>query len=308
MLSVAVITYNQENYISQTLDNILKQEHNYSYEIVIGDDCSKDGTRNIISDYVKKYPDIIKPIYNNHNLGLIKNYFNVINHCSGKYIMECAGDDWWLPGKVTTQMEFMETHRDAGMCYGKVKLWNEGKQTFEKKSFGSKITSTKGLLDGNTIPAVTVCFKNELVRKYISEIKPEEKSWKMEDYPLWIFFSHESLINYQEKHFAVYRVLDNSVSHNSDVNKEFLFEKSRQDIQKFFSNLYGFSLKDENDHYIYFSIYLRKLYKNYDKNTAVSLRKSYIKMNGKDIKSTIIYVCSWTSFFWKILMSILKNN
>ena len=108
MFSVAVITYNQEKYIAQTLDSIINQRHNYSYEIVVGDDCSSDGTREIVRQYAEKYPEIVKPIFNEKNLGIIKNYFNVISHCSGKYIMECAGDDFWLPGKVELQIPFYE--------------------------------------------------------------------------------------------------------------------------------------------------------------------------------------------------------
>lgn len=100
MFSVAIITYNQEKYISQTLDSILNQEHDYSYEIVIGEDCSTDNTKKVIEEYVQKYPQIIKPLYNVKNKGIINNYYNVIEHCSGKYIMECAGDDYWLPGKM----------------------------------------------------------------------------------------------------------------------------------------------------------------------------------------------------------------
>ena len=59
MFSVAVITYNQEKYIAQTLDSIINQRHNYSYEIVVGDDCSSDGTREIVRQYAEKYPEIV---------------------------------------------------------------------------------------------------------------------------------------------------------------------------------------------------------------------------------------------------------
>lgn len=72
-LSVCIITYNQEKYLPQALDSVLQQEHEYSYEIVIGEDCSFDGTRKIIEDYVEKYPDIIKPLYHNPNKGFIAN-------------------------------------------------------------------------------------------------------------------------------------------------------------------------------------------------------------------------------------------
>ncbi len=107
MFSVCVITYNQEQYIVQTLDSIMNQKHNYSYEIVIGEDCSTDNTKKVLLDYVEKYPGIIKPIFNNPNKGLLKNYYNTLSNCKGKYIMECAGDDYWLPGKVEKQIAFI---------------------------------------------------------------------------------------------------------------------------------------------------------------------------------------------------------
>ena len=192
MFSVAVITYNQEQYISQTLDSILNQQHDYKYEIVIGEDCSTDNTKKIIEEYVEKYPDIIKPLYNNPNKGLINNYFNVINHCQGKYIMECAGDDYWLPGKVKSQIEFMENNPEIGMCYTKAKFWNENNQKYEKKFFGSDIESFNKLLTtGNKVPALSVCLRKNLVEQYVNEIKPQEKNWLMEDYPMWLWFSHE---------------------------------------------------------------------------------------------------------------------
>ncbi|MEE1211697.1 MAG: glycosyltransferase [Treponema sp.] len=102
IFSVVVIAYNQEKYIEKTLDSILSQEHSYSYEIIIGDDCSSDKTPQIIEEYRKSYPSIVKPIYNSKNLGAMNNYYNTISKVKGKYIMICGGDDYWLPLKVET--------------------------------------------------------------------------------------------------------------------------------------------------------------------------------------------------------------
>ena len=199
MFSVAIITYNQEKYIAQTLDSILSQEHNYKYEIVIGEDCSSDNTKKIIEEYVAKYPQIIKPIYNNPNKGIIKNYFNVINNCQGKYIMECAGDDYWLPNKVNTQISFMEENKNVGMCYGKALFYENDNKKFQKKKFGTKWVKFNQLIQDNKIPALSVCIKNEIIKKYIKDINPEEKKWLMEDYPLWIWISKNSKIHFINK-------------------------------------------------------------------------------------------------------------
>ena len=238
MLSVAVITYNQEEYIAQTLDSILSQKHNYPYEIVVGEDCSQDGTKKIIEEYVEKYPNIIKPLYNNPNKGLIKNYFNVIAHCQGKYIMECAGDDYWLPGKVKTQIKYMENNPDVGMCYGVVQ-YIDGRGEKKKSEFaGEKKESFEALLRGNGIPAVTICMRNNLVTEYIKDVNPLEKGWLMEDYPMWLWFSQNSRLVFQNKKMAAYRSLDGSASHSQDPQKRAAFVKSIEDIQLFFAQKY----------------------------------------------------------------------
>jgi glycosyltransferase involved in cell wall biosynthesis len=159
-LSVAVITYNQTNYIAQTLDSIIEQRHNYLYEIIVGEDYSTDGTRDILLKYKERYPDIIKLILNESNLGLIKNYFNVISQCSGKYIMQCAGDDYWLPGKVSTQITFMEDNPDVGLCCGGIqRLHTNGKK--DVKIYQKGLVSIEKIIDS---------IKSSIERNNLSKI------------------------------------------------------------------------------------------------------------------------------------------
>ena len=302
MLSVAVITYNQEDYIAQTLDSILSQEHDYKYEIVIGEDNSSDNTKKIIEEYAAKYPEIIKPLYNNPNKGLIRNYFNVIQHCQGKYIMECAGDDYWLPGKVKKQIDFMEANPDVGMCYSKAKFWNETKNRYEKKLFGSDIESFEKLLTtGNKIPALSVCLRKKIVEQYVTEIKPQEKNWLMEDYPMWLWFSHECKVKFFDEVTAVYRVLENSASHSVDVEKQFRFEKSNREIRQFYANKYNVNVEFEDDAFIKFYIYVNILKKKYDANIAKLMRSEYRKTNTRKFKMFVYYICSRFSISFKCL-------
>lgn len=235
ILSVLVITYNQESTISKTLDSILSQEHTYSYEILVGDDCSKDNTRGIILDYAKQYPDIIKPIFNEKNLGIVGNFYNVLKKANGKYLMECAGDDWWLSGKVKTQIEFMEKNPEVGLCYGKAKEFLEKDNSFSGKSIGKKSEFTEDLLNSNEIPALTVCYRRELALLYIERIDPLSKNWLMEDYPMWLWFSIESKIFMIDENFGVYRVIETSASHFNNVERFKNFHESEWNIRNFFS-------------------------------------------------------------------------
>ena len=95
--SIIMICYNQEIYIGTALDSVLC-ERVKPYEIIIGDDASTDGTRRIIEEYRAKYPDIIKIILNEINLGITANFNNVAPKATGDIVHFLSGDDWFKPG------------------------------------------------------------------------------------------------------------------------------------------------------------------------------------------------------------------
>jgi glycosyltransferase involved in cell wall biosynthesis len=121
VVSIMVITYNQEQFISDAIESFLEQKCKFSLEIVIGDDCSTDNTQNIIRDFGSKYPNLIKPILNPVNLGPLPNAINVLEHCTGKYIALCEGDDFWVdPLKLQKQVDFLEQNNDYVLSFHNV--------------------------------------------------------------------------------------------------------------------------------------------------------------------------------------------
>lgn len=186
--SVLIITYNQESIIHKTIDSILVQKCDFDYEIVIGDDCSKDKTGKILDEYRDKYPNKIRVIHNEKNLGIVKNYINVIKQCNGEYIAECAGDDYWIDGrKLQKQVDIMEKRPEIGMVYTdhKMLFTLTGEESIHRSPKPAKNTFTQ-LLHGNIIKALTVCFRANLLQyvdyDYIKDLC-------MEDYPMWLEFS-----------------------------------------------------------------------------------------------------------------------
>lgn len=117
MLSVCCITYNHKQFIAEAIDGFLMQKTNFLFEIVIGDDCSTDGASEIINTYKEKYPDKIKLIRGDKNVGAHKNMRNIVKACSGKYIALCDGDDYWTdPNKLQKQVDFLEQNCQYIMC------------------------------------------------------------------------------------------------------------------------------------------------------------------------------------------------
>ena len=306
VLSVVVITYNQEKTISKTLDSILEQEHDYPYEIIVGDDCSVDGTKSIIEDYVLRYPKIVKAIYNKENMGLIKNYYNVISNCSGKYIMECAGDDWWLQGKVKTQIEFMESHNDVGMCYCQAKVWIESRKMYYEDLIGEDYSSYDDLLKVNIVPALSICLRMKLVNVYIREIKPIERGWLTEDYPMWLWFFKNTKVEFLKKGLVVYRELEESASHSKDCDKILAFERSRYEIQTFFAKRYNGICPVWDEDRTRFNLYYAKLFENYEPMFVEKLNKVYAQLENKSFREKLIHCISLYKIVFILHKKILR--
>lgn len=116
LVSIAVFTYNQINFIEETLKSALVQDYD-NLEIVVADDGSTDGTDKIILDYAKKYPAKLVPIVNVPNVGITGNLNRVLKACKGEYIAWLAGDDIFLPGKIKKQMEWFQANPGGAICY-----------------------------------------------------------------------------------------------------------------------------------------------------------------------------------------------
>ena len=114
-LSIALTTYNHEKFIAQSLDSILNQTVNFKYEIVIGEDKSKDNTLAIIKAYQSKYPDRIRVLERDGNLGYTRNFDDTMQQCRGEYIAIFDGDDLMSDGKLQKQVDFLDKNSDYVM-------------------------------------------------------------------------------------------------------------------------------------------------------------------------------------------------
>ena len=117
-VSVLIITYNQADTIARAIDSILAQTGDVDYEIIIGDDASTDGTRAICEDYARRYPDVIRLMPLCANKGLVDNYFDSLESARGRYIADCAGDDYWCNNsRLAVMTEMLDENPDATVVY-----------------------------------------------------------------------------------------------------------------------------------------------------------------------------------------------
>ncbi|SEL73523.1 Glycosyl transferase family 2 [Butyrivibrio sp. ob235] len=125
-VSVVVATYNQEKYIGHTLESIVSQKTDFSYEVLVGDDCSTDGTTKIVETYAEKYPGIVIPYIRKKNLGMYANLPELMTHAKGEYIALIEGDDYWIDEKkLQKQVDFLDANKDYIACFGQCIIVDE---------------------------------------------------------------------------------------------------------------------------------------------------------------------------------------
>lgn len=131
MVSVICNTFNQKSYIKDALNSFVKQETNFNFEILVHDDASTDGTQDIIKSYEKKYPDLIKVIYqeeNQYSKGKNITLNFQLPRARGKYIALCEGDDYWTDSKkLQKQVDVLEKYSNINICVHAVDILQEEK-------------------------------------------------------------------------------------------------------------------------------------------------------------------------------------
>lgn len=131
LLSVLIITYNQEAYIQQAIDSVLAQKTDFNFEIVIGDDASTDQTRAICATYAANYPKKIRLLPAMPNMGCARNFIQTLKACCGVYIAHLDGDDYWIDDlKLQKQVNAFKKDAHLTLCFTGRRIYHESTDTY----------------------------------------------------------------------------------------------------------------------------------------------------------------------------------
>jgi glycosyltransferase involved in cell wall biosynthesis len=218
VVSVAVITYGQEKTIRQALDSILMQKVNFKYEIVIGEDCSPDHTRDILMEYKEKYPDKIKLILQHKNVGTVKNIISVYKQCVGKYIAILEGDDYWIDeNKLQIQVDFLDNNSDFSATFTDAKVMDEtNRVTCLMRVKNNNVYDMESFFeDTRYIPTCTFMFRGNILRE--NNYYPYFMTTKfVTDVIMHVICLRHGHLKFINKKTAIYRyVVRNSTSFSS---------------------------------------------------------------------------------------------
>lgn len=284
-ISVIVITYNQERYISQCLDAILSQKVNVPYELIIAEDAGTDGTREICKRYQKEHPDIIRLLLQDKNRGLSGNYADVLSLTRGKYIAQIAGDDFWCDdNKLQMQYNYMVSHPKCGLCYTDAKACDEDGHLYSGDMFGGRHLSQsfeEHLLNPNFIAPLTWMFLSDVARMF------EDRKYADES----VAIALDAFANYDVAHLdaytAVYRIRRDSASAYISPAHFFKQLKGVFETQVYYANKYNCSeqLKEK----LYTKGYLQLLPAAVTAGEDEYVKKihDYLDSNGYDVNLLI---------------------
>ncbi|MFZ7120207.1 MAG: glycosyltransferase [Eubacteriaceae bacterium] len=317
LVSVCIITYNHVKYISKAIDGALMQITNFDYEILIGEDASIDGTRNICIEYALKYPDKIRLFLNNRdNVIYVNNratgrwnLLNLLKNSKGTYVAICEGDDYWTdPEKLVLQVKYLDSQRDCSICFHNVLQIYQNNKIIPKPFCYKSQKKISNLLDlikrGNFIPTCSVLFRNNI----INEFPDWFNKTVVGDFPLHVLNAEYGDIGYINKIMGVKRSHIGGVWYSrNDIEKLMGFIEIYQFLNKHFKNKYNHIINEKISDYYY---RLAVLYKNNSKKNPEKLRTRRATIIGMPISKifTKLYFVSIVSYVSpKIFINLYKK-
>lgn len=215
-VSVCMITYNHERFIAQAVESALMQQTNFDFEIVVGEDCSTDGTRAILLELQDRHPDKIRLLLRETNLGACRNSILTWNACRGQYLAILDGDDYWTcQHKLQKQVDFLEKHPECTVCGHQTLVIREtpdGRRSTNAPSCVQparhpQVSSIESLLREQFLPNCTVMYRaNRPLR--VPEWFPQIGA---ADWILHLLHAARGKIGFLNEVMSVYRVHSASI-------------------------------------------------------------------------------------------------
>ena len=251
LVSVKMITCNHAPYIAQAIEGVLQQKVNFPIELVIGEDCSTDGTRKIVFECQKKYPDIIRVITSDHNVGMWKNLYRMRKPCRGKYIAYCEGDDYWQhPCKLQKQVDYLESHPECGLVYSSYDVYH-AKSKKKTKDFIKyrkweipENPRISDFVEGKSVLGLAILTCTVMLRRSIYEQIIESDPYLysghflMGDTQLWAEIANLTRLHYIPESLATHILTEESATRSKDKKKVLRFEISNCELMLYLCNKY----------------------------------------------------------------------
>lgn len=317
-ISVVVITYNQQETIGQTLDSILMQKGDFDLELVIGEDCSLDGTYAICADYAKRYPKQIKLLSGPKNLGITANYFRTLQVCTGEFIGDIAGDDYYCDDHaLEKQMQYFQTHPEVGVLgangYRYYVKRNEkvlGENELITQMDAKDFFFSKNYKGGVIISGGGVMFRRSLLQ-YIDFDEIIRRKLPVEDYPIQAIWSQHTKFWRLDDPIVVYRVYKESSTFVPFEHPKYLsYYKGLAETRRYLNELFPDDVCFDEEwlqEYEFYKEFLLRLHKrDYKKAKQLIAEVSTRIPNSAKLQQAKRFTNTWLHFMLAYIVKEIK--
>ena len=221
LISVIITSYNRANTVGQTIDSIVAQKVDADIEIVIGDDCSTDNAREVLLAYKEKYPDIIRLIFHEQNVGLGANWATCVKACRGKYICNCDNDDYWHnEHKLQIQLDYMESHPECNICITNHRTHNrttgeimEVEVTLDHEHIQDQ------MWNGGRFCNATIMYRADFMKAHLDLDEFIKRRFTLQDWPAWVVLTAYTDIDLIPVSTATFGIETVSITRPDSVEK-----------------------------------------------------------------------------------------
>lgn len=250
VLSIIMPVYNHEPYLRAALNSILQQNIPYPFEVLIGEDCSSDGSRLLLRQYEASAPDNYIFIYNACNLGMFRNITSLFDLAKGKYVTMLEGDDlWYDPSKVEVQIDYLENHPEYSGCSHSVFLIDRDAKIVSG-SYSAEVNTAEYTLNDflhGKLPGQTSSFmyRNYFSRKNVFQYMEECPLYPLDRFIAFVVASNGKIMHSPLKASGYRWITTNSSSFSATMDsgtREFA-----DAALHFHHGLYQYSLTQSNN-------------------------------------------------------------
>jgi glycosyltransferase involved in cell wall biosynthesis len=205
-VSVFVLTYNHVGWIGAALDSALAQEAPFPYEILVADDCSSDGTREVVREYARRHPERIRTFLPEVNLGVEGIWPAAVRQCRGEYVAILEGDDYWTsPSKLAKQAALLDARPQWISCFHHATLFHDDGSAPPRPAtpaFDRDVFALEDLIRACFIPFLTLMFR----RRALAGTPDWLFSYAWFDWLFHIYCARQGRIGFLDEDMAAYRV------------------------------------------------------------------------------------------------------
>lgn len=283
-VSVYMLAFRHEKFISEAINGVISQECGFPFELIIGEDCSPDSTREIALDYQRRYPHLIRVLTSSANVGPHENARRCLLATRGSFVALCEADDYWHhPRKLQMQVAALEDHPTAQLVHtdfdrqiGERVLRNA--HAVEKTPHLASGDAFRSLLFGNSVTTATAMYRRPILDELSNTNLPLEQ-WPFGDYPKALYAAMRGPVVYLPISTATYRNVAGSAM-NQGRAKALKMQLAGLDCREHFMNLGNFDSEEANSIRAHVHRLLLQQYVRLGDANGYRVERDWLALNG----------------------------